>query len=225
MIVRTDYQRKKDFPNLVSKKTVSFTKTITKHVFGKEMKFYSSTPTIIEYKEGYLLNLRWINYSYNSDGSIQEWPDQIVNLTSRYKLDKHFNQISAEVFLEEEEKIPSWGSFGLEDIRIFQMKDEYYYIASCNDENRELISMSSGIYNMNHFKLPVQQIMPSFYGDKRPCHEKNWSFVVYKNKMAFVYEWYPLQLTEINYETKQLNRLITKPMPEFFKKTRGSTPG
>ena len=82
MIFRTAYQKKR-FPNLVSNKTVSFTKTITKNVFGKEMKFYSSTPTIIEYEEGYLLNLRWINYSYNADGSMREWPKIIVNLTSR----------------------------------------------------------------------------------------------------------------------------------------------
>ena len=221
---KTGYQRK-EVPTLVTKKTVSFTKTITKKMFGKEMKFYSSNSTIVEYEGGYLFNLRWINYSYNVDGSIREWPDQIFNLTSRYKLDKDFNQITDEVFLEEEEKIHSWGSFGLEDFRIFQMKDEYYYIASCNDENRKLISMSSGIYDMNHFKLPVQQITPSFYGEENKRHEKNWSFVLYKNKMALVYQWYPLQLTEIDYDTKQLNRLTTKPMPDFFKEARGSSTG
>ena len=224
MRFRTGYQRKK-FPTLVSKKTVSFTKTITKNVFGKEIKFYSSNSTIVEYEGGYLFNLRWINYSFHEDGSIREWPAQIVNLTSRYKLDKEFNQISDEVFLEEEGKLPSWGSFGLEDIRIFKMKDEYYYIASCNDENRKLISMSSGIYDMNHFKLPVQQITPSFYGEENKRHEKNWSFVLYKNKMSFFYHLYPLQLTEIDYETKQLNRLTTKPMPDFFKDARGSSAG
>jgi len=43
--------------------------------------------------------------------------------------------------------------------------------------------------------------------------------------MAIVYEWYPLQLMEIDYETKQLNRLTTKRMPDFFKEARGSSTG
>jgi hypothetical protein len=43
--------------------------------------------------------------------------------------------------------------------------------------------------------------------------------------MALVYEWYPLQLTEIDYESGQLNRLVSKAMPSFFKDARGSTSG
>ena len=62
------------------------------------------------------------------------------------------------------------------------MNHEYYYIASSNDSDRQVISVSSGIYNMDTFTLPVQQITPSFYDkQKEKRHEKNWAFVKYKN--------------------------------------------
>jgi len=222
MIFKTTYQ-KKTGPTLVPKKTISFTKTITKNLFGKEMHMYSSTPTLVEYEDGYLLNLRWINYSYSPDGSKKEWPDLIVNLNSRCKLDKHFNPISEEEFLHEEPIVPTWGSFGLEDIRIFKQANEYYYTATSHDGEREVVYVSSGLYPMDRYVLPLQPIVPSFYQEKR--HEKNWSFVTYQEKMVLVYEWYPLQLTEIDYELGQLNRLVTKAMPSFFKDARGSTSG
>lgn len=225
MIFRTAYQ-KKGYPTLVSKKTISFTKTITRKIFEKDITFYSSTPAIIEYEEGYLLHLRWMNYIYNTDGTKKNWPDTIVNLNSRYKLDKEFNPISEELFLQEDyDKIPLWGSLGLEDVRIFKSEEKYYYTATSFDVDREVSIISSGIYNMDTFELPVQHIKPSFYDEKEIRFEKNWAFVLYKNKMAFVYQWYPLQLTEIDYETNQLNPLVTKPMPDYFKEARGSTPG
>lgn len=223
---KTSYQ--KGCPILSPKKTVSFTKTITKNVFGKEMKFYSSTPTLVEYEEGYWMNLRWINYSYHANGSKKEWPNLIVNLNSCYKLDKHFNPISEEEFLQEEEIEPLWGSFGQEDIRIFKHANEYYYTATSHDEKKEVVYVSGGIYPMEHdfhkpYTLTNRPIIPSFYQEKR--HEKNWAFVTYQNKMAMVYAWYPLQLTQIDYDSGELNRLTTKVMPEFFKDARGSTSG
>ena len=218
---RTSYR--KGYPTLVSTKTIPFTKTITQNLFGKEINLYSSTPTLVEYEDGYLFNQRWINYSYHEDGSKKEWPPLIVNLNSRTILDKNFNPISEEVFLQEEKLLPIWGPFGIEDIRIFKYEDTYYYTATCYDTDREVVAVTSGLYSLDTYELPIQPILPSFYTEKR--HEKNWAFVVYQNKMAFVYKWYPLELTEIDYETRQLNRLITKPMPAFFKDARGSTPG
>ena len=206
---------------LNAKKTISFTKTKTQSLFGKEVQFYSSTPTILEYEDGYLLNLRWINYSYHPDGSKKEWPELILNLNSRCRLDKHFNRISEEEFLQEDEIKPLWGSFGLEDIRIFTYEDKYYYTATSHTE-REVVAVSSGLYPMDTYVLPLSPIVPSFYD--KPRHEKNWAFVPCQ-KMTFVYEWYPLQFTEMDHESGQLNRMTTKPMPDFFKEARGSTPG
>jgi len=196
---------------------------MTKVLFGKEQTFYSSTPTLIEQEDGYLLHLRWINYVYHADGSKKVWPDLLCSLYSRCKLDKHFNAISEEEFLKEDDHRPSWGNFGPEDIRLFRYENQDYYTATSHDTEREVVAISSGVYNMDTFELPVQPIHPSFYQEKR--HEKNWAFVPEQKSMTFVYEWYPLQLTEMNHETRQLNRIVTKPMPDFFKEARGSTNG
>ena len=141
-------------------------------------------------------------------------------------MDKEFNALSEDEFLQEEHehRVSTSGSIGLEDIRVFKNKDDYYYTATFIDTERGIATITSGLYNLDTFELPLQPIQPSFYSEKNR-HEKNWSFVHYKNKMALVYAWYPLQLTEIDYEKKQLNRLVTKPMPEYFKEARGSTPG
>jgi len=220
-IMFKSYQKR--YPKLAAIETVSFTQVMTKHLFGKDITLYSSNPMIVEYEEGYLLHLRWINYSYHPDGTKKEWPELVVNLNSRCKLDKHFNQISEEEFLHEEEIIPSWGSFGQEDIRLFKHNDVYYYTATSHDVDRQVVTVTSGRYPMETFELPIQPILPSFYEEKR--HEKNWAFVEYQNKLTLVYAWYPLQLTEIDYESRQLNRVTTKVMPEFFKDARGSTSG
>jgi predicted GH43/DUF377 family glycosyl hydrolase len=142
-------------------------------------------------------------------------------------LNKDFVQISEEEFLQEDYQIsPICGSFGVEDFRIFKVDQTYYYTATSNDTTRDVLAITSGIYDIDTYKIPIQIILPSFYDiytNKR--HEKNWAYCSYQNKMAFVYEWFPLQLTEIDYMSKKLNLLITKPMPEFFKEARGSSSG
>lgn len=212
---------------MIPKKSISFERSIVKNVIGKEYTFYACNPTIVEFEDGYLVNIRWVNYSYHEDGRCNLQHIIYVNLNSRYKIDKNFIQTSEEEFLQEDyQKIPICGSFGLEDFRIFKVDQDYYYTATGHDTTRNILAVSSGIYDMDTYKVPIQIIVPSFYDAyKSPLQEKNWAYCMYQNKMAFVYEWYPLKITEIDYETNQLNLILTKPMPSFFENARGSSSG
>lgn len=192
--------------------------------------FYSGTPTIVEYLDTYIVNVRWINYRYNNDGTLVSKPDKWISLNSRFLIDKKFNKISDELFLKEDfTNKDDWWGLGLEDIRIYNYKNNYYYISTQFDSKRQLTSISSNIYHYNSdsYDLSRNIILPNFYdlvNDRRT--EKNWSFVTYKDTLCVVYNWYPLQIGKIDYETINLSIIDIKyDIPDYFKDSRGSTPG
>lgn len=56
--------------------------------------------------------------------------------------------------------------------------------------------------------------------------KKNWSFVIYNNKLCCVYKWFPLQIGKIDYITNKLIIVkINYKVPEYFKNTSSSTSG
>ena len=213
-----------EYPTLQSNKTVEFTRTITRKIGDQEMKLYSSSPTLIEYNNQFILNMRWINYSYFEDGSKQFIPSQFVSLNSRCILNDSFH-VTEETFLKEPDYSANFLGTGLEDIRLFNYNDTYYYNASYYDVNRKVTSTSYGLYSLEEpFELERTIITPSFYDTSvTKIIEKNWSFVLYQDKLRMVYQWFPLQICEI--VGQQLNNLEQKNMPEYFKDARGTTPG
>ena len=197
------------------------------------MKFYSSTLFIMEISYNkYLINRRWINYKYDkSSGFKDEIPNVWWSLNSRFYVDRDFNVISDEVFLEEKDITSQRGHgfVGLSDLRIYKNEDDYYFIATNMDPDRFIPQMSSAKYDIDSesFELNRNVILPSFYGSEHSrIYEKNWSFVEYKHILHVVFNWYPLQLGKINYETNALDITEIKyTTPEYFKGARGGTPG
>jgi mannosyltransferase OCH1-like enzyme len=219
-----------NYPVLNSKTKTDLSSQLTINILGKQLNILSCTPTIIDLSNNYLINMRWINYNYNEDGSKRVIPKQWLSCNSRFIVDASFNKINDEIFLEENylEQINFIG-IGLEDIRIFNFNDNYYYIASYFDNNRQITSVSTGIYNIddNSYKLDKNIILPKLYDtNKLKVCEKNWSFVIYKNELSIVYKWLPLQIGKINYEKNEMNIIDTKyNVPCYFKDARGSTSG
>jgi hypothetical protein len=225
--------KKKDiynFPLLNPKTKLDLSKTIDVNILGKNIEVFSGTPTIIDISNNYLINLRWINYNYNENGTKKTIPRQWVSLNSRYTVDGSFNKISDEIFLEENylEQMNNI-AIGLEDIRIFKFNDEYYYIATIFDNNRNIASVSSGLYNIenNSYQLDKNIIIPKMYNtNKIRIREKNWCFVNYNNELCVVYNWFPLQIGKIDYDKNEMNIIEIKyNIPHFFKEARGSTCG
>ena len=221
-----------NYPTLKYNNKIDFSRKITKNIMGKYVNFNSGTPTIIELSDNtYLINIRWINYNYNDDGSKLIIPSQWMSLNSRFTVDEHFNRISEEVFLIDDfVKEQNNKAVGLEDIRIFNYDDLHYYIASSFDDKRQIISSSSGIYdivNNNSYELNKNIILPKMYDLVAiRVFEKNWSFVNYKNDLCVVYNWFPLQIGKIDYETNEMD-IIERiyDIPDYFKDARGSTAG
>jgi len=77
----------------------------------------------------------------------------------------------------------------------------------------------SGIYDGCNFDLaPINPNFPTDF-----IHEKNWSFTTYKHKLHVIYKWNPLQICEINYQTKELNLVTTLETPPIFEDFSGSS--
>ena len=224
-----------NYPTLHYKSKHDFSSTITKYINNVKVVLFAGTPTIIKITPNtYMVNIRWINYEYYENGSKKNIPKQWISLNSRFIVDENFNKISDEIFLEENfNKNPLFYNkllgLGLEDIRLFQYNDIYYYISSYYDTSRKVTSVSSGIYNMNEeqFKLNRRIILPTMYDlNMNKKIEKNWSFVIYKNELCVVYDWFPLQIGKIDYLKNKMNIIeIKKNVPENFKDARGSTSG
>lgn len=216
-----------EYPILSPSRSIELTRTITKDLLGKDRTFFSSTPTLVEYNEDeFILIMRWINCNYNEDGSKQIIPNQYISLNSITILDSSFSVIKEEHFLKEsiDETIQLHPGIGLEDIRLFKYDNGYYYNATLYDANRCNPSTSCNKVSIEPFELERTIVIPSFYDSSKikRC-EKNWSYVLYQEKLRMVYQWHPMQIGEI--VENRLNLVETKDMPDYFKEARGTSAG
>ena len=192
---------------------------------------FSGTPNIIQSGDNsYIINLRWINYSYNSDGSKKYIPKRWVSLNSRFTVDKNFKQVSKEVFLTEDFlNEADFPGIGIEDIRTIKTDNKYFFLATRYNPQlmRTYVTSNEYIIDENEYKLNKTYIHPTFYDvNKIYRYEKNWAMFDYKSKLSVVYDWFPLQIGRINYDTCTLDIIETNNnMPEYFKNARGSTIG
>ena len=208
-----------NYPILKTNNKINLTRKIIKNIMGKNIEFYSGTPTIIEQLDNtFLINIKWSNINYNENGS-QVISQNLIILNSRFNIDNNFKKISDEIFLDE--------NINIDDIKIFNYNNEYFYLANTYDNKHNIISISSNKYiiNNNSYKLD-DNIINSTIFDLNNINKSNWSFVIYKNDLCVVYDWFPLQIGKIDYTTHRLNTLIIKyNIPEFFIDTKGSTNG
>ena len=224
-ITRTIY----NFPLLNFKKSYNYTRSIQKNILGENIIFYSCTPTIIELDNNYLINIQWVSYYYDKECHLHSVLPYCISLNSRFTIDENFNQISEEIFLDENfKKEITYPEKGLENIKIHKYNSKFYYMASYYDEDRKIISVSSNKYPIMHtmYNLYKTIILPNMYDTQIKIPEKNWSFVNYNNKMCIVYKWFPLQIGEINYTTNKIDITEIKyNIPDYFSDAYGSSSG
>lgn len=211
---------------------IDLTRTINKIINGKNITLFASNPAIIKDpndNNNYIVNIRWINYEYNKDGSKKVIPKQWISLNSRFSVNSQFEQITDEIFLQENYiNGQVYLNGGLEDIRLFNYLDAIYFSSTYFDSKRRILSSCCGTYNYNlrEFKLDRNIILPTFYDlNKIKIREKNWSYMNYNGELMMVYNWCPLTISKPNFDNNTLNIVKTVLMPDFFKIISGSTPG
>jgi mannosyltransferase OCH1-like enzyme len=219
-----------NFVRLQSVNVVNLSSQMTKSINGTDVTFYSSNVCIIRhpsYDDKYLLNIRWIDYSLNSDGNSTMTYIKNISLNSYIILDNAFNVVQDNAFLSETPDYNEpYDNFGLEDVRLFQYSNKLYYIASALDRSVNTISITTDecVLQDNTYTMNTRFIRPTFYNNVRV--EKNWCFVVYKERLCIIYKWSPLTICEIHSNDHTLNIVEQKEIkPELFVRVKGSTPG
>jgi len=204
------------------------------HYVSEEMgkvTFYSSSSCMIPNpytKKGYLMNVRYVNYTINERGDYLKCDKHIITMNRYLVLDDQFQIVDSGIF-----DITFDGRLyiGVEDVRIYY--DNHSSKIKCigtgyHQSNK--IGIVSGEYDYESRQLQnIQELTQSF--QESHC-EKNWVFVNYNNndndnnndnKTNIVYKWNPLQICNQSSNTISVHE--TKTMPSLFSRVRGSTCG
>jgi len=209
---------------LKQKNMIELSSSETHFIQNKYRKLNSSSSCILPNPtgEGYIMNMRYVNYFIKENGYYSNCDDYIITINKYLELDKNFCITSEKrFFIEDEDR----RYLGIEDVRFYP-----------NDKNPELldfvgtgyhkddsIGVVKGSYNLGSKVLYGNEIKPSFI--KSDC-EKNWVNVFYKNENHFIYKWSPLQIGKVNEETNKLDLVESRDnMPRIFSHARGSTCG
>lgn len=184
-------------------------------------KFRPSTPSIIPFKNGYLMNQRYVNYYIERNGSYTV-NNPITTWNRRYILDRKLNIIQQfdfdNLILNTTQQYA-----GIEDVKIIQAPDgQVWFFGTEYDTKRSCLSITTGKYPLDSttHKLDTQ-IIPT--PQKAKC-EKNWCYFVHKEKLNVVYKWSPLTIGHID-KGKLIIDTTNDNVPSFSKHLRGSTNG
>jgi hypothetical protein len=191
-------------------------------VNGEDITFYSSSSCLLpnEKKDGYLLNVRYVNYYINERGNYLYCDKHIITVNKYMELTKDF-QVTKEKWFDV--GFQNRRYIGVEDVRFFRdSKTKELIFTGTGFLQNHNIGIVQGKYDIHQEYLSYDELSCSFA--KSDC-EKNWVFVDYKNETHMVYSWCPLQIGKINDESRELELVITKTMPKFFSHVRGSSCG
>jgi hypothetical protein len=209
-----------------------FHKKYTQHFVSQIQNFIyklnSSSSSIIQhpfFNDKYIMIVRNVNYYLDVNGSSVVSQDdsnkKIITVNKIVTLDNFYN-IENEYLLNIINRNTPY--IGLEDVRFFNFNKKIYYIGSYYNEDTKNIEIASNIYNIDDPILSPIGITPSFSTNNK--WEKNWVFFNNNNELNVIYQWKPLYICKINYESKKLDLIKeNNQVPVFFNKFRGSTNG
>ena len=217
---------------LKAKKTTLLSFSMEKYVGATPFTLYSSSSSLLPSKkhDGYIMNIRCVNYRINEEnGSYLDCDKHILSTNKYIELDKnlipkkegtdHIGKVF-DVIYEPRRYL------GVEDVRLFYEDDETseeVCFTGTTMLQDNTMGMVYGKYNLNKDILKYRELSAEF---NKPGCEKNWVFASYKGSKHVVYRWCPMEICKINEDTCLLELLETRDtMPAIFKHVRGSTNG
>jgi len=196
-------------------------KSLDCNINNEDIKFTSSSSSLIKNKnnDGYLLNIRYVNYLIQDDGNYKNCEKHIITSNQFIEFDQNFN-ILKDVWMNLTYDNRLY--IGIEDVKIFydKNKENIKYIGSGFHKNNT-IGIVSGNYDINSKNFQINELKQNFIDTS--C-EKNWVFVNYNDDDYLIYDWHPLKICKID-ENNMLKIVETKTMPKIYSRVRGSTCG
>ena len=215
------------------------------NICGTTYRMNASNPFIFKMGKHYKINIRFVNYLLNRNGSyhFDVNDGKIATVNKIFDLDEEFNMIGDPVVLIPENNNLRY--VGMEDLKIFPINndDEKYnnalFIGTCENPINNRISIGYGKINLNSDTNTLKYNVVNTLFNK-DC-EKNWVFYTdSKGNTNVIYQWYPLTIGKIvsnnndndndndndnNDSSPTLEITQTKDMPQYFQNVRGSSNG
>ena len=219
-------------------------------ICGTKYEMNGSNPCIFRISSNtnkYMINIRFVNYYLNSNGSYH-FPvndGKIATVNKIYELDENLNFSTDKEpiclvpvdnsmrYVGIEDLKPYCSSFissksNLNDAGIEVASPPMAFIGTVQSPRTNNISIGYGELDLNNIQPSLNYSVVETQWDKN-C-EKNWVFFA-ENKV--IYQWFPLTIGNI---VKRHNKITSiqelffevqeqKPMPEFFRHVRGSSNG
>jgi glycosyltransferase involved in cell wall biosynthesis len=186
---------------------------------GSTDPYYPSTPSIIRYHNGYLMNQRYVNYFIEPNGSYKcEYP--ITSFNRRMYLDHNFGVISQFDF---DQLQPEFDRYrGIEDVKIFPHNGQILFLGTEQNLTNKHLSVAGGVYPVENETHALSSVIyPS--PENANC-EKNWCYLDHKGTLKVVYKWHPLTIGTLVDDRVTLESSDSS-VPAFFKHLRGSSNG
>jgi tetratricopeptide (TPR) repeat protein len=214
---------------LEPKKLVDISKTITindHYSSGKITTLKSSTPSILKTDDGYIVNMRFVNYTLKDNGTFSgDGINYVYNLNVSYLLDKDL-QIVRTLFESHPPKDLTTYDRGPQDVRLWRTDTGNIVFTSTIIRNdRKVPWVAVGDYKEEVLQFPI---VINHTLNQSVC-EKNWVFV---KDNTLIYSWHPLIIGKLLHQEARtssmmadLTECLTIDSPRFFKWFRGSTHG
>lgn len=204
--------------------TIDLSQTYTKQINNKDVTFYSSNASIIEFPgktNTYAFNIRFINYNLkNGISSLKNEP--VISINNLLLLNKDF-KIQSNAYFDNNLTLGT-EYIGLEDLRLYNQSGQLYYSATCYDKDTKKMKISNNVYLIQNNSLDLVPNIITVTFKTTFVTEKNWVYFNYLNETHLIYQWYPLKICKIINGNK-LILVEMKKMPEVFKSSSGSSCG
>ena len=185
------------------------------------IKFVSSSSCLIKnpLNNGYLMNMRYVNYHILDNGCYVNCEKNIISINEFIELDSKLNIIDRNKM---KLNIDNRLYMGVEDVKIFydNYKEQLMYIGTGYHSNNQ-IGIVSGKYDQTDKEFQINELKQNF---KQTSCEKNWIFVDFKNENHIIYDWHPLKICKLE-ENNEIKLVESKKMPKLFSRVRGSSCG
>jgi len=195
-------------------------KTTDAGVVNEKIKFYSSSSCMIKNikKEGYILNIRYVNYYIGEKGNyiVSDGCDNnLISINKYIEMDANFNVLDNKFF---DVDYTNRRFIGIEDLRLYRNKQNTIDFIGTSYHKNDKIGIVQGIYDIHNQKLVCNEIESPF---KNIQCEKNWIYVDIEGEDTYsegdllrggtisdreaaadslrvnphiIYKWYPLQI-------------------------------
>lgn len=185
------------------------------------IKYYAASPSIFKNNIIDITNIRYVSYTIQDCPTVFNPDKNNLFRSLNYKYDRNTKKIvkMQEIILNPEEHTQTDSHIqGIEDLRLFWEDNKLKFIGQTgNFKNKKtdmIFNIVLGIYDFKKNQLLIEKIIESPYQNKV---EKNW---VHLNKKDFIYNWFPLQIGNVEDKNFVVKKFIDT--PPLFKNMRGS---